>query len=89
MKDMQSKQYPHALNEWVECTEEHYWVEDDPELKDRYFTVVSMPLETYDDKTDTTLHEQFIYLRSNCPYSWDTLVKSGARFMVVEKPGME
>ena len=38
------------------------------------------------DKNDKTITEQFIYLRDNCPYGWGTPVKSGAKYMVIEKP---
>ena len=29
---------------------------------------------------------EFLYLRDTCPYGWGTLVKSGAKYMVIEKP---
>lgn len=73
-------------NKWLNCTDDNYWVEDDEELNDRYFTVVCMPMESWNEDTDTTIIEQFFYLRDNCPYGWSTLAKSGAKFMVIEKP---
>ena len=73
-------------NEWLECTEDNYWVEEEPEQKDKYVTLVCMTIESYDDKNDQTIAEQFIYMYNNCPYSWNILANSGAKYMVVEKP---
>ena len=73
-------------NKWFECTEDNYWVEEEPEQKDKYFTLVCMTIESYDDKNDQTIAEQYIYLYENCPYSWNILANSGAKYMVVEKP---
>lgn len=71
-------------NKWLDC-EDNYWVEDS-EQGSKYITLVSVASESYDDKNDKTITEQFIYLRDNCPYGWGTLVKSGAKYMVIEKP---
>ena len=73
-------------NKWLDCTEDNYWVEEEPEQEDKYFTLVCMTIESYDDKNDQTIAEQYIYLHDNCPYSWNILVNSGAKYMVVEKP---
>lgn len=73
-------------NKWFECTEENYWVEEEPEQKDKYVTLVCMTIESYDDKNGQTIAEQYIYLYENCPYSWNILANSGAKYMVVEKP---
>ena len=73
-------------NKWLKCTEENYWVEEDLEQKDKYVTLVCMTIESYDDKNDQTIAEQYIYLYENCPYSWNILANSGAKYMVVEKP---
>ena len=73
-------------NEWLDCTEDNYWVEEDLELNDKYFTIVCLTIESYDDKNDQTIAEQYFYLYNNCPYSWNILVNSGAKYMVVEKP---
>ena len=54
-----------VTNEWLDCTEDNYWVEEE---------------------LDQTIAEQFIYMYNNCPYSWNILVNSGAKYMVVEKP---
>ena len=35
---------------------------------------------------DKTISQQSIYLHDNCPYGWGTLVKNGAKCMVIEKP---
>ena len=72
-------------NKWLGCEEDNYWVEDS-EQGSKYITLVSVASESYDDKNDKTITEQFIYLRDNCPYGWGTLVKSGAKYMVIEKP---
>ncbi len=72
-------------NKWLDCEEDNYWVEDS-EQGSKYITLVSVASESYDDKNDKTITEQFIYLRDNCPYGWSTLVKSGAKYMVIEKP---
>ena len=39
-----------------------------------------------DDENDETITVQFLYLHDDCPYGWGTLVKSGAKYMVIEKP---
>ena len=72
-------------NKWLDCEEDNYWVEDS-EQGSKYVTLVSVASESYDDKNDKTITEQSIYLRDNCPYGWGTLVKSGAKYMVIEKP---
>jgi len=74
-----------VTNKWLDCEEDTYWVEDS-EQGSKYITLVSVASESYDDKNDKTITEQFIYLRDNCPYGWGTLVKSGAKYMVIEKP---
>ena len=73
-------------NEWIDCTEDNYWVEEDLEQNDKYFTLVCLTIESYDDKKDQTIAEQYLYLYNNCPYSWNILVNSSAKYMVVEKP---
>lgn len=72
-------------NKWLDSEEDNYWVEDS-EQGSKYITFVSVASESYDDKNDKTITEQSIYLRDNCPYGWGTLVKSGAKYMVIEKP---
>ena len=74
-----------VTNKWLDCEEDNYWVEDS-EQGSKYITLVSVTSESYDDKNDKTITEQSIYLQDNCPYGWGTLVKSGAKYMVVEKP---
>lgn len=74
-----------VTNKWFDCTEDNYWVEE-AEQNDNYFTLVCITIESYDDKNDQTIAEQYIYLHDNCPYSWNILVNSGAKYMVVEKP---
>ena len=73
-------------NEWIDCTEDNYWVEEELELNGKYFTLVCLTIESYDDKKDQTIAEQYLYLYNNCPYSWNILVNSSAKYMVVEKP---
>ena len=74
-----------VTNKWLDCEDDNYWVEDS-EQGSKYITLVSVASESYDDKNDKTITEQSIYLRDNCPYGWGTLVKSGAKYMVIEKP---
>ena len=74
-----------VTNEWLDCTEDNYWVEEELEQNDMYFTLVCFTIESYDDKKDQTIAEQFIYMYNKCPYSWNILVNSGAKYMVVEK----
>ena len=74
-----------VTNKWLDCEGDNYWVEDS-EQGDKYITLVCVTSESYDDKNDKTITEQSIYLQDNCPYGWDTLVKSGAKYMVIEKP---
>lgn len=45
-----------------------------------------MPSDTWDEKNDVTIHEEFVFLKANCPYGWSTLAKSGGKFMIIEKP---
>lgn len=71
---------------WLDCSGENYWIEDDPEFGDKYITLVCISFDIYNDKEDKTIVEQFVYLRDNCPYSWSTLAKSDAKYMVIEKP---
>ena len=73
-------------NKWIDCEENNYWVEEDLEQNDKYFTLVCLTIESYDDKKDQTIAEQYLYLYNNCPYSWNILVNSGAKYMVIEKP---
>jgi hypothetical protein len=74
------------INKWLDCTEDNYWVEEGLEQNDKYLTLVCITIESYDDKNDQTIAEQYIYLHDNCPYSWNILANSGAKYMVVEKP---
>ena len=74
-----------VTNKWLDCEEDNYWVEDS-EQGSKYITLVSVTSESYDDKNNKTITMQSIYLRDNCPYGWGTLVKSGAKYMVIEKP---
>lgn len=73
-------------NEWLDCTEDNYWVEEELERNDKYFTLVCLTIESYDYKKDQAIAEQYIYSHDNCPYNWNILVNSGAKYMVVEKP---
>ena len=45
-------------NQWLDCSDDNYWVEGNEELNDDYFTVVSMPSDTWDEKNDITIHEE-------------------------------
>lgn len=74
-----------VTNKWLDCEEDNYWVEDS-EQGSKYITLVSVASESYDDKNDKPITKQSIYLQDNCPYGWDSLVKSGAKYMVIEKP---
>ncbi|MBR6368327.1 MAG: hypothetical protein IKR89_08210 [Bacteroidaceae bacterium] len=74
-----------VTNKWLDCEEDNYWVEDS-EQGSKYITLVCVTSESYDDKNDKTITKQSIYLQDNCPYGWGTLVKSGAKYMVIEKP---
>lgn len=71
---------------WLDCEDDNYWVEEDSEQGGKYITLVCVTSESFDDKNDKTITEQSIYLRDNCPYGWGTLVKSSAKYMVIEKP---
>lgn len=75
-----------VTNEWLDCTENNYWVEEDLEQNDKYFTLVCLTIESHDEKDDQIIADQYIYLYDNCPYSWNILTNSGAKYMVVEKP---
>ena len=71
---------------WLDCTDDNYWVEEDPDLNDMYVTLVSYSSESYDDEKDETITVQFLCLHDDCPYGWDTLAKCGAKYMVIERP---
>lgn len=71
---------------WLDCTDDNYWVEEDPDLNGMYVTLVFYSFESHDDKNDKTITGQSVYLRDNSPYGWGTLVKCGAKYMVIERP---
>ena len=71
---------------WLDCTDDNYWVEEDPDLNDMYVTLVCYSSESHDEENDETITVQFLYLHDDCPYGWDTLAKCGAKYMVIEKP---
>lgn len=73
-------------NKWLDCEEDNYWVEEDPDLNDMYVTLACYTSESYDDENDKTITVQFLYLHDDCPYGWDTLAKCGAKYMVIERP---
>ena len=73
---------------WLDCTDDNYWVEEDPDLNDMYVTLVCYSSESYDDEKDETITVQFLYLHDDCPYGWDTLAKCGAKYMVIERPNV-
>ena len=75
-----------VTNKWLDCTDDNYWVEEDPDLNDMYVTLVCLTIDSYDDKKGQTIAEQSIYLHNNCPYSWNILANSGAKYVVIEKP---
>ena len=75
-----------VTNKWLDCEEDNYWVEESLRQGDMYITLVCVTSESCDDKGDTTNAEQLIYLCDNCPYSWETLAKCGAKYMIIEKP---
>ena len=62
---------------WLDCTDDNYWVEEDPDLNDMYVTLVCYTSESYDDENDETITVQILYLHDDCPYGWDTLAKCG------------
>lgn len=71
---------------WLDCTDDNYWVEEDSDLNDMYVTLVCYSFESCDDNNDETITVQFLYMHDDCPYSWDTLAKCGAKYMVIERP---
>ena len=71
---------------WLDCTDDNYWVEEDPDLNDMYVTLVCYSSKSHDDENDENITVQFLYLLDDCPYGWDTLAKCGAKYMVIERP---
>ena len=71
---------------WLDCTDDNYWVEEDPDLYDMYVTLVCYSSESHDDENNANITVQFLYLHDDCPYGWDTLAKCGAKYMVIERP---
>ena len=74
-----------VTNKWLDCEEDNYWVEEDPDLNDMYVTLVCYSSESHDDENNENITVQFLYLHDDCPYGWDTLAKCGAKYMVIEK----
>ena len=62
---------------WLDCTDDNYWVEEDPDLNDMYVTLVCYTSESYDDENDETITVQFLYLHDDCPYGWIRLQNVG------------
>ncbi len=83
---IQQKEKKIITNKWLNCEEDNFWVEEDPEWNDMYITLVCITSESYNDKGGKNISEQSVYLRDNCPYGWDTLVRSGAKYMMIETP---
>ena len=75
-----------VTHKWLDCTDDNYWVEEDPDLYDMYVTLVCYSSESHDDENNENITVQFLYLHDDCPYGWDTLAKCGAKYMVIEKP---
>ena len=73
-------------NKWLDCTDDNYWVEEDPDLNAMYVTLVCYSSESHDDAHNENITVQFLYLHDGCPYGWDTLAKCGAKYMVIERP---
>ena len=71
---------------WLDCTDDNYWVEEDPDLNDMYVTLVCYSSESHDDENNENITVQFLYLHDDCPCGWDTLAKCGAKYMVIERP---
>ena len=71
---------------WLDCTDDNYWVEEDPDLNDMYVTLVCYSSESHDDENNENITVQFLYLHDDCPYGWDTLAKCGDKYMVIERP---
>lgn len=71
---------------WLDCTDDNYWVEEDPDLNGMYVTLVCYSSESHDDENNENITVQFLYLHDDCPYGWDTLAKCGAKYMVIERP---
>lgn len=71
---------------WLDCTDDNYWVEEDSDLNDMYVTLVCYSSESHDDENNENITVQFLYLHDDCPYSWGTLIKSVAKYMVIERP---
>lgn len=71
---------------WLDCTDDNYWVEEDPDFNDMYVTLVCYSSESHDDENNENITVQFLYLHDDCPYGWDTLAKCGAKYMVIERP---
>ena len=71
---------------WLDCTDDNYWVEEDPDLNGMYVTLVCYSSESHDDENNENITAQFLYLHDDCPYGWDTLAKCGAKYMVIERP---
>ena len=71
---------------WLDCTDDNYWVEEDPDLNDMYVTLVCYSSESHDDENNENNTVQFLYLYDDCPYGWDTLARCGAKYMVIERP---
>ena len=45
---------------WLDCTDENYWVEKDPDLNDMYVTLVCYSSESHDDENNENITVQFL-----------------------------
>ncbi|MBR1727462.1 MAG: hypothetical protein IJ724_12615 [Muribaculaceae bacterium] len=75
-----------VTNKWLDCENDNFGLEEDLGLNDKYATLVYVTSEPYDGENNKTITDQAIYLRDNSPFGWGILVKSGAKYMVIEKP---
>ena len=75
-------------NQWLDCTFENNWIEENIELADKYLSIVCLTHDTYDDDGKPIV-KHFTYVHDFCPISWNVLVESGAKYMVIEKPNTQ
>lgn len=69
-------------NQWLDCTEENYWVEENLEQMNSYVVLVSIASGSYEEEDSSP----FVCFLDQSPFGWGTLSKRGAKFMLIEKP---
>lgn len=69
-------------NQWLDCAEENYWIEEKIKQLHSYIILISIASVSYEEEDGSP----FVCLLEQSPFGWETLSKKRAKFMLVEKP---